>query len=80
MSYESWMTGIYCMYDAMFKHYELEDENDWLISKIPFDELFDADGNYKFKPKDEYEGYERSKLTGSNRRAGLKQDETEINQ
>lgn len=67
MGYYSWTTGIYNEYDAHFKYHESCDEARWLyniIKKELGDEyLFNEEGEYRFKPKDEYEGFHRSKTT-----------------
>ena len=68
MSYDSWTTEIYCTYDAIYKHWEQCDNIAWL-EKIIKDNLgesylYDENEKYKFIPKDEYEGYKRSNVTG----------------
>ena len=68
MSYDTWISGIYNVYDGTFKYWECRDEIMWLkdiIQKHKLrDELWDEVGEYKWKPKDNYEGFERSKMTG----------------
>lgn len=67
MGYDSWITGIYNIYDGRFKYWESQDNIRWL-EKIIEDNLgksflYDENEYYKFKPKDEYEGYKRSGTT-----------------
>lgn len=64
MAYHNWMTGIYSEYDGIFNHYEHEAEIAWLKSQLPKEALYNEDGEYKFRPKDTYEGYHRKHTTG----------------
>lgn len=68
MGYDSWITGIYNVYDGRFKVLEAQD-NIRQLEKIIIDNLganylWDEEGCYKIELKDEYEGYSRSKVTG----------------
>jgi hypothetical protein len=72
MSYDTWITGIYDAYDGMFKYHEHEDQIRWLeniiIKNIGKDYLWDKDGEYNWKPRDEYEGFKRCNLTTERRK------------
>lgn len=71
MSYQNWISEIYSVEDGIFKHWEAEDNIAWLEKIIRdmggSDRLYDEDGLYKFKPKDEYEGFKRDNLTENNK-------------
>ena len=63
MGHDSWITGIYNTYDGIFSKLEQDDEIYWLQDiiekKLGKEHLWDEDGEYRFKPKDEYDGYRR---------------------
>ena len=67
MGYQNWISGIYDTGDGIFKYWECQDEIHWLQKLIMEhglkDQLWDSEGNYRWKPKDEYEGIKRSETT-----------------
>lgn len=72
MSYDSWITEIYNIYDGRFKFLEALDHIDWLESIIKknlgSDFLYDENDEYKWTPKDEYMGYKRGETTSGGER------------
>lgn len=69
MSYDSWMTGIYNVYDGRFALLEAQD-NIRQLEKIIKNNLGEhflyENGKYKIQLKDEYEGYKKSETTEGN--------------
>ena len=76
MTYDNWISGIYDTYDGIFKYWECQDEIEWLKDIIQKhglrSELWEEDGEYKWKPKDSYEGYERPKTTEGSMKTKIK--------
>jgi hypothetical protein len=65
--YHNWLSGIYTVEDGIFRHWESQDEINFLRNiikeELGKDRLWDEDGEYRFIPKDEYEGFHRDQTT-----------------